>query len=799
MKNKFLIFLLTLLLFKPSIAEELSILAKNITIDKKTETTIFENQVIVTTEDENVIKGEYAEYDKIKGTILIKKNVIAKDNKNNTIKTEYAFYNERTKIFESLGPTQVITTENYIIEGENIIFDNSKKIIFSENKAKITDEDKNLIYLQNFEYKTESNIFKSVGFVEIKDQLNNTYEFSQIYIDTKKKEVLGTDLKSFLNNENFKINEKNKPRIFSNTLKMSGEKTSFNKSIFTMCNYRKNEKCPPWSIQAREMLHDNNKKTIYYDHAVIKVYNIPIFYAPKLSHPDPTVNRRSGFLPPSFSDSKNLGTGISIPYFWAVDHDKNLTFTNKFYVTENPLFIGEYHQAFKNSQLLTDFGFTEGYKKTSSTKKAGNKSHFFSKFVKNFKNTDNSKSTFSFATQDVSHNKYLKLYKIKSNLVDYNSDDLENSIDFTHEKNDMFFGFNASIFETLDDTYDDKYEYVLPEITLDKNLFSSNKMGNLDLQSNYKVHNYDTNKFTNFLVNDLNWTFRDINFNNGINSKILGNLKNLNYETRNVDIYKKDTTSELFGALGYLSEIEFQKNINENRYSLKPKILLRYAPGSMRKESSGSRLNPVNAFTLNRVETLNNFETGLNTTIGVDYNVKNKSKEFDFSLAQIINDQENKKMAQETSLDEKLSDLVGSATYKINENVNLNYNFALDQNYNDFNYNEFGSTLDFNSFKVDFNYLHEGKHIGDKEYFKTKLDFNNSKNTLISFETKRNLITNSSEFYNLSYEYLNDCLKAGLVYRREFYNDSEIEPENSLMFKITLIPFGNINSPAFNK
>ena len=51
----------------------------------------------------------------------------------------------------------------------------------------------------------------------------------------------------------------------------------------------------------------------------------------------------------------------------------------------------------------------------------------------------------------------------------------------------------------------------------------------------------------------------------------------------------------------------------------------------------------------------------------------------------------------------------------------------------------------------------------------------------------------------LSYEYINDCLRAGLVYRREFYTDSEIEPENSLMFKITLIPFGNINSPKLNK
>ena len=57
---------------------------------------------------------------------------------------------------------------------------------------------------------------------------------------------------------------------------------------------------------------------------------------------------------------------------------------------------------------------------------------------------------------------------------------------------------------------------------------------------------------------------------------------------------------------------------------------------------------------------------------------------------------------------------------------------------------------------------------------------------------QKNLITNSAEFYNLSYEYLNDCLRAGIVYRREFYTDSELEPENSLMFKVTLTPFGNI-------
>ena len=90
--------------------------------------------------------------------------------------------------------------------------------------------------------------------------IENKYQFSQIYIDTKKKEILGTDIKSYLNDQSFKINERNKPRVFANTLKMNEENTMFNKSIFTLCDYRKEDKCPPWSIQASKMFHDSKKK-----------------------------------------------------------------------------------------------------------------------------------------------------------------------------------------------------------------------------------------------------------------------------------------------------------------------------------------------------------------------------------------------------------------------------------------------------------------------------------------------------------------------------------------------------------
>ena len=35
-------------------------------------------------------------------------------------------------------------------------------------------------------------------------------------------------------------------------------------------------------------------------------------------------------------------------------------------------------------------------------------------------------------------------------------------------------------------------------------------------------------------------------------------------------------------------------------------------------------------------------------------------------------------------------------------------------------------------------------------------------------------------------------LKLDLFFRREFYTDNDIEPDNSLMFTISIMPFGQI-------
>jgi LPS-assembly protein len=795
MKSKVILALLFVFFCKSTFAQNLNIKSKYITIDKKRETSIFKNDVIIKTLDNNTIISDYAEYDKKKKIIIIKNNITAIDNQKNVIETNYAEYDEIKQLFKSKGPTKIITSQKFIINSKDITFDNKNNLIKSDHETTLIDTDKNKIFLSNFEYQNKTNIFKAIGEIKIIDKLQNTYELSQIYIDTKKKEIIGTDIKALINQEDFKIDKSNKPRILSNTIRIKDSITNFEKGIFTMCNYRKDDKCPPWSIKSNKILHDNINKTIYYDSAVIKIYDVPIFYLPRFSHPDPSVKRRSGFLNPSFLNSSNLGRAINAPYFFNIDKDKDLTINTRLYASEHPLILGEYRQAFKNSKAVIDAGYTEGYKRNSNLKRSGKKSHLFSKLEHNFEGANGSKNYLEVKQQDVSNDKYFKLYKVKTDQIYKDLNSLENSILFTHEKDGLFLSIATVSYETLNESYNDKYEYIFPEVELRKNLFDNNIIGNIDMDSNFKIHNMDTNKTSKFLVNNLDWDFKNFNFDTGFKGKLFSKFKNVNYETKNIENYKNDPSSEYFGAFGYLTELDLIKETdNQTKHYLSPKVLLRYAPGQMKKETNGEKLNISNVFSLNRSSENENFENGLNAAIGFDYELDNSSNNFKLSMGQVINKKENKDMSSISSLDEKLSDLVGASSLEINKNLKLEYNFLIDQNYEDFNYNEIGAEIDFKPFTFELDYIQENKHIGNNEYASAGVGFSANKNSFVKLKTKRNLVTNSSEYYDLSYEYFNDCLRAGIAYRREFYLDSEIEPENSLMFRISLFPDGSKNN-----
>ena len=45
-----------------------------------------------------------------------------------------------------------------------------------------------------------------------------------------------------------------------------------------------------------------------------------------------------------------------------------------------------------------------------------------------------------------------------------------------------------------------------------------------------------------------------------------------------------------------------------------------------------------------------------------------------------------------------------------------------------------------------------------------------------------------TEYYDLVYEYKNDCLTAGIKYKKSYYSDGDLKPKEDLLFTITLFP-----------
>ena len=160
------------------------------------------------------INSSEVKLDKKDSKIIFKGNVKALDEKNNILKAEEARYSKDKDLLNSIGFTTILTSENYLLESSNVVFDNKNKIIKSDFPTKIIDPDGNIISVNMFNYNSIENLLFSKGEIKLEDKNKNLYKFNQLYIDEKKKKIIGSDAKIFLNDNNLKVDERNNPRIF---------------------------------------------------------------------------------------------------------------------------------------------------------------------------------------------------------------------------------------------------------------------------------------------------------------------------------------------------------------------------------------------------------------------------------------------------------------------------------------------------------------------------------------------------------------------------------------------------------
>ncbi len=751
------------------------------------------------------INASTVELDKVTKVVYAKGNVEIYDNLKNKIFSESAVYDKSKGIVKTIGPTKIITSEKYEVEGKDMFYDDNKKIIYSENFTVITDINGNKISVNMFNYLTLKRMFFSTGEIEVKDNRQNKYFFSEIYIDEKSKKIVGSDIKSFFNDESFKADERNEPRFYANSGTITPENTIFEKGVFTSCKKREGKKCPPWAIRAKKIEHSSAKKTIYYHDAVMQIYDFPVFYFPKFFHPDPTVKRQSGFLFPTFADNSLVGFGTTIPYFWAISKDKDMTITPKFYANENILILNEYRQAFNNAFLLVDTGYTQGYKKNNNQKLPGSRSHFFTKFNVNFAD-DEYFNDLEINIQRVSNPTYLEVHEIQTELADYENNILLTNLNYEFQDNLNYFGLSASVYEDLKKVDRSRYEYILPNLSFERNLIADEDVGLINIFSNAYLKNVDVNQTTKMWVNDVNWKSRSFSNFAGVQSEVEGLLKVVNYEA-DAKKYKTDgLNSEISSAIAYNASLPLtKKNNTNNRINfLTPKISARFAPGHMRNiQDDDLKLSYSNLFSINRNSQSDVIERGSSIALGIELSNKDLDnnnaagdENYSLSIGQVYNIEENQDIPLRSSLHQKTSDIVGKGFFKLSDNLKLTNEFSIDHNYNDINYNELGANLIMGNANFNLKYLEENNHIGSSNYIRSDLKIEINDTSEMKFDFKRNLETESTEFYSLAYDYLNDCLRAGLVFRRKFYEDRDVEHTDTLMFKISLIPLGDAFGPT---
>ena len=804
-KNKIslpIVSFLTLILFSASaLANEFNISAVEIFVDKKNETIEGKGSVEALDKEGRVIKADKVKYIKAEELLLAEGFVEVIDPNGNILKTDKLRYDKIKNIIISEKNSVLSINEGYELKTNKILYNITDKIMQSDQNSILSDVDGNIVNLTMFQYDLEKKLFSSIGDIKIVDINNNKYFFKELYVDAVKKEMVGSDIAARLDQESFGVSKNNDPRFVANDIFVSKNKSNFSKAVFTVCKEKKG-KCPPWSIQAKKISHDKLKKTIYYDHAILKVYDVPIFYFPKFFHPDPTVKRQSGFLAPFFTDSTSVGAGVGLPYYWAISNNKDITFTPKFYANENLLFLNEYRQAFEKGFLTLDTSYTAGYKNTSSTKTDGSRNHIFADLNINFAEDDTYDSKLDLKIQRTSNDTYFRVHDINTALVDAENTNLENKISYNFSKDDMYVDITATVYENLRKKTKDRYENIFPNIIYGKTFFTEN-FGSFDFKSNALYKNYDADKHTTLLTNDVLWNPNSFITRGGFVNSLKGQIKNTNYDAKNTTDYKTSgTVNEISGALNFKSSLPLKKEKNNFTKIFSPNLMLRYAPGHMKNLSGEDvTLNYANLYSDNKTSEI---EDGLSAILGFDYKINEKTidgitkQKFSLSVGQVFNHEENKDIPSRSSLDQKMSDIVGEIDYNFSEIGNISYKFSVDHNYNDLNYNEISSSFSFGRIDFNLDYLEEQNHVGDEHYISSGISLGLNENSKLSLSTKKNFKTESTELYNISYQYELDCLTASLVYRREFYEDSDLEENDTLMFTISFVPFTGISTPAYS-
>tara|TARA_B110000444_G_scaffold194965_1_gene185356 strand:- start:1798 stop:3894 length:2097 start_codon:yes stop_codon:yes gene_type:complete len=646
-----------------------------------------------------------------------------------------------------------------IINADNLKFyDDGNKVTASGNISVQSNDF--LSSSDKFTYNKIKGEISATGNIIIKDKLESYYYFDRFISDKDFNNSIGI---------NPKIRLHSGARIVGSLF--TRKNSSINKienASYTPC-LQKNyvlQNCPGWKLNAKKVIHDTEKKNIYYEGAILSILNVPIFYTPFFSHPDPTVNKRTGLLMPVLSSNNVLGTSISIPFFYNISSSYDITLTPNIQSKSDDYYKVNYRHLTKNHKFNLDTSISDNESNT------GTKNHIFINGSLN-----NPFGKFEYKVETSNNDTYLR----KNNIYDQTI--LTSSLNFSKEMGNTYLDFKTYIYKHLNNSTEQKWEYIYPII-------------------NYDIYKYkDPIYGLNWRIENSLLNYRDINknFNQQISSEalskkiIVSQKTGLKFENtiQNRLIYFNSGINNLsqlriFPQISSKMSYALSKNIGSKTELLEPIIMPILAPHN--NYNNDQSISNSNIFELNRETSLSQWESGPRVNYGINWLINNNSYTINTSLGQSakINKNNNPNNSNEISnyFIGNTFDFMDIGYIKTDITIDRKDFYLIDNNIN--------SSIKLGKIKFGFDYDYETlDKIKTSEQISVGAKIDLFKDTNLIMSVRKDLMSEKSIGNAFGVHYENDCLAINFDYFRDFTAIDDIKNSRGFSFTITLKPFGS--------
>lgn len=243
-----------------------------------------------------------------------------------------------------IEPEETQSGEQAVISADEITYDDTLNSVFATGNVEVAYGER-IMLADNVRYnRNEDSVVASGNIVLLEP--SGEVVFAE-YVELK------DELRSGVI-ENIRILLSDDSRFAANgARRIDGRKTIMRKAVYSPCAVcaENSDRAPLWQLKASTIIHDQEEKNIAYTNAWLELFGIPVFYIPYLTHPDPTVDRRSGLLAPRIGSSRVFGGFVRMPLFLAFTDSIDMTVEPIVTAREPPILALEYRQRF-NSGLV---------------------------------------------------------------------------------------------------------------------------------------------------------------------------------------------------------------------------------------------------------------------------------------------------------------------------------------------------------------------------------------------------------------------------------------------------------------